>query len=96
MTSDEVSCSSAARGVIAININGLLAHSTVDYTLEQRYAQSVRHAYTEVAGAKDGVVPVLFGGNSSEETTRVWLGNSEEPLTLALVWSSADQVLQRL
>jgi len=46
--------------VIAININGLLAHSTVDYTLEQRYAQSVRHAYTEVAGAKDGVVPVLF------------------------------------
>ena len=96
MTSDEVSCTSAARGVIAININGLLAHSTVDYTLEQRYSESVRHAYTEVAGAKDGVVPVLFGGNSSEETTRVWLGNSEEPLTLALVWSSADQVLQRL
>jgi len=30
VTSDEVSCSSAARGVIAININGLLAHSTVD------------------------------------------------------------------
>ena len=48
-----------AQHVIAININGLLAHSTVDYTLEQRYAQSVRHAYTEVAGAKDGVVPVF-------------------------------------
>ena len=35
-------------------------------------------------------------GNSRDKTTRMWLGDSDEPLTLPLVGGSTDQVLQHL
>jgi hypothetical protein len=81
--------------VVAINIDGLLAHGTGDFTFKQGDAKTVGYGRTEVAGAEDGVVAVFFfGWDANEEATCVWLRDASEPLALAVVWGFGDQALQ--
>ena len=87
MSQDEVSRLCAARGVVAINIDGLLAHGAGDFSFKQGDARTVGYGRTEVAGAEDGIVAIFFfRWDADEEATGVWLRDASEPLALAVGW----------
>lgn len=82
--------------MITMHVDNLLAHWAVHITFEQRHSETVGHTHAEVAGAKNRVVSILLGGDTSEKAASVGLGYSRQPLALAVVRCYTNQVLQHL
>jgi len=85
VTNDQIPGESAAGGVVAINIDGLHAHRTRDGIFQQRDTKAVGDGDTEVAGTKDGVVPVYLGRHRRDEAPSVGLGDAAQPLSVPAV-----------
>jgi len=79
---DDIPVPSAARGVVAENINGLLAHRAGGARRHNRHTEPVGDRDPKVLGLHDGVHSVDVGGDSRHEGPSVGLRDAKKALTL--------------
>jgi hypothetical protein len=91
VTNNDISVLSAASGVIAINVNGLLAQRAGDLLIQHRNTETVSDGCTEDSWLQKGVTSIFLGRDGSNEPVGVWLGAAPEALCLTLVRRRANQ-----
>src|SRR3954462_14581904 len=77
--------------MIAKLVNSLRAQRAGDLSINHRHSEAIGNGDAEVSGLQDGVSTVLLGREGSDEIARVRLGTAPKALSLAVIWSVADQ-----
>jgi hypothetical protein len=80
---DNVSIPTAATGVIAESVKGLLAERAGEDARNNRVTKAVGHGCPKNPGAHNRVVPVLTRRDGRHESAGVWLEKTDESLALA-------------
>jgi hypothetical protein len=90
---DHIPIPSAARGVIAENIDGLLAQGTGSAGRHNFNAKTVGDRNLEVVGLHDSIRPVQVGRDGRQESPSMRLSYAKETLTLPSVRGALHQRL---
>ena len=99
MAGDEISSLGAASGVVAIDVDGLLARGTVDLLGEDGDPESVVHGCAKSLRHENGVEAVMLGGQGCDEPARVRLSAAAKALgfpRLASFFCFLDERLMHL
>ena len=67
MSNDDIPVPSAARGVVAINVNGLLAQRAGDFFFQHWKSEAVSNGSAEDSWLQKGVSSVFLRRNCSDE-----------------------------
>ena len=76
MSNDDIPVPSAASGVVAINVNGLLAQRAGDLFFQQWKSEAVGHGSAENSWLQEGVTSIFLRWDCSDEPIGIMLGGA--------------------